>query len=406
MRWKASSEEAMAISFSLVPEELGLHDPVLVGAFMGWPDASLGASGAVRYLVESLRAAPLATWDGDEFYDYVELRPVSRVLPPRERVLIWPQAEFWVVREVPVARTAAFGSAAPRGEGGDAEDGSPRTRSLLLFLAHEPRLRWRTYGRELAAFALRCGVRQAAFFGAAYADVPHTRPPVVTGWATESHLRTRLEALGVPFSGYQGPSSMQSAAIEACRDAGMDCVSLFSNGPSYLTIPNANLSLALLRRLTSLLDLEVDLKLLADAAEALTRQVSGAIEERSDQEFRAHLRRLESQFDEQAAPLAPGEVRRQQQREDEQAESGPPLNVDPKDVVRELEDFLRRRNQHQRETEGNAGGSAGGSAGAGEGENESPGPPGPSGPPDLGDDGQEDQDGQDGQEDQGPRPRS
>src|SRR4051794_40280001 len=109
MRWKASSEEAMAISFSLVPEELGLQDPILVGAFMGWPDASLGASGAVRYLVESLRAAPLATWDGDEFYDYVELRPVSRVLPPRERILVWPQAEFWVVREVPVARVATFG---------------------------------------------------------------------------------------------------------------------------------------------------------------------------------------------------------------------------------------------------------------------------------------------------------
>src|SRR3712207_6099876 len=92
----------MAITYSLVPEELGLNRPILVGAFMGWPDASLGASGAVRFLVESLGAAPLATWDGDEYYDFGELRPVSRVVPPRDRILIWPQAEIWVARAVPL----------------------------------------------------------------------------------------------------------------------------------------------------------------------------------------------------------------------------------------------------------------------------------------------------------------
>ncbi|MDQ3701346.1 MAG: PAC2 family protein [Chloroflexota bacterium] len=324
----------MSITYSLVPEELGLRDPMLVGAFMGWPDASLGASGAIRYLVEALHAAPLATWEGDDYYDFVELRPVSRVSPPRDRTLVWPQAEFWVVREVALR-------SAPGGESAD----EPRTRSLVLFLAPEPRLRWRAYGRELADAARRCGVDQAVFFGAAYADVPHTRMPIVTGWATESRLRTRLEAQGVPFSAYQGPSSMQSAAIEACREAGIACASLFSNGPSYLTIPNANLSLAILRRLSAVFELDLDLKIMEDAAEALVRQVNSAIEDRSDQEFREHLRRLEAQFDEQAAPLAPGELRRQQLRQEEQAEASAPLNVDPQDVVRELEDFLRRRQQ-------------------------------------------------------------
>ncbi|MGH2354402.1 MAG: PAC2 family protein [Chloroflexota bacterium] len=336
----------MAITYELVPEELGLRDPMLVGAFMGWPDASLGASGAVRFLVESLRTAPLATWDGDEYYDFVELRPVSRVVPPRERTLIWPQAEFWVAREVPIAPSAASRAA------GESE---PRTRSLVFFLAPEPRLRWRAYSRELADFARRCGVTQAVFFGAAYADVPHTRPPIVAGWATESRLRTRLEAQGVAFSAYQGPSSMQSAAIEACRDAGIACVSLFSNGPTYLTIPNANLPLALLRRLTGIFELQLDLKLLEEAGQALVQQVNAAMEAHSDLEFREHVRRLEAQFDEQAAPLAPGEVQREAARRAEQAEAGGPLNVDPQDVVRELEDFLRRRSQSQRDQSGQGG---------------------------------------------------
>lgn len=336
----------MAIQFELVPEELGLTDTLFVGAFMGWPDASMGASGAVRYLVETLNATPLATWDGDDYYDFVELRPVSRVVPPRDRMLIWPQGELWVARDVPLSSPVSdlLAGAGLSQLGGDAEP--PRSRSLVLFLAAEPRLRWRAYGQELAALAKRCGVAQAVFFGSAWADVPHSRPPIVTGWATEPRLRTRLEALGVPFSGYQGPSSMQSAAIEAFRRAEIACASLFSNGPHYLPVPNANLSHALLRRLTDVFMLSVNLGPLREAGDALARQADSAMDERT--EFRDHVRQLESQFDSQGEALAPGEVRREALRR-EQEEAAGPLNVDPQDVVRELEDFLKRRNQAQRD---------------------------------------------------------
>ena len=76
---------------------------------------------------------------------------------------------------------------------------------MVLFLAHEPRMRWRAYGRELVEFAGRCGVQEAIFFGAAYADVPHTRPPLVTGWATEPRLRSRLESSRRPLLALPGP---------------------------------------------------------------------------------------------------------------------------------------------------------------------------------------------------------
>ena len=348
------------MSFELVPEDLGLRNPLFIGAFMGWPDASMGASGAVRYLVEKLGAAPLATWESDEYYDFVELRPVSRVIQPRDRILIWPQAEFWVVRDVPLrpasddllAGAGLMQLGAGTGAGGEAgTGGAPGSgRSLILFLAAEPRLRWRQYGRELAQLAKRCGAKQAVFFGSAWADVPHSRPPIITGWATEPRLRTRLEALGVPFSGYQGPSSMQSAAIEAFRKEELACASLFSNGPHYLPVPNANLSFAILRKLTDLFMLDVDLQALKEAGEQLARQADAAMDERP--EFRDHVRQLEAQFDQQGEALAPGEVRREAMRREQEGESGA-LNVDPQDVVRELEDFLRRRNQAQREQDEN-----------------------------------------------------
>jgi hypothetical protein len=139
---------------------------------------------------------------------------------------------------------------------------------------------------------------------------------------------------------------MQSAAIEAYRDAQIACASLFSNGPHYLPVPNANLSYALLRRLADVCTLAVDLQPLREAGEALTRQATAAMEERA--EFRDHVRQLEQQFDSQGEALAPGEVRREALRRQQEEASGP-LNVDPQDVVRELEDFLRRRNQAQRD---------------------------------------------------------
>ena len=66
-----------------------------------------------RRLAAALEKVPGATVLRTEAnYDFVELRPVSRVVPPRDRILIWPQAEFWVVREVAVGAQGE-----PSGEG-------------------------------------------------------------------------------------------------------------------------------------------------------------------------------------------------------------------------------------------------------------------------------------------------
>jgi hypothetical protein len=320
-----------------------------VGAFLGWADASVGASGAVRFLIDSLGAEHLATWDGDDYYDFVELRPVSRTVDGNDRTLDWPHGEFWVVREVP---TAMMGLAVSLGL--DDDSTARTTRSLILFVAPEPRMRWRSHSREMAEYVRRLGVHHAVFMGSAFADVPHTRPPLVTGWATEASVRVRLESLGVPFSPYQGPSSMQSATIEGLRQAGIACVSLFGNGPHYLPVPNANISHALLRRLCATFDLSVDLSALRETGQQLVAQANIAVQERA--ELREHVERLEAQYDAQGMPFAPGESLRRPLESPTDEESRP-LEVDPKDLVRELEDFLRRRQQDgpsEPETDGEA----------------------------------------------------
>jgi predicted ATP-grasp superfamily ATP-dependent carboligase len=308
------------------PEQLGLRRPALVAAFMGMPDAAVAASGAVRYLADTLSARPLAVWESEDYYDLVELRPISRVVPPDDRTLIWPHGEFWYARLAPP----------------DADNAGPTgAADLLLFLGPEPRLRWRAFAAELAAMAQRCGVTHAVMLGAAFADVPHTRPPVVTGWATADPLRSRLDDLGIPFSRYEGPATISSAVAEAFRGLGVPAASLFGNGPHYLPLPNANVSLALLTRLCALLDFHINLQPLQEAGEQLTTQANRAMDERED--FREYVLQLEAKHQERAAPLAPGQTSFEQEEEAE--EPAPPLNVDPQEVVRELEEFLRRRQQ-------------------------------------------------------------
>jgi hypothetical protein len=58
-----------------------LRRPYMVAAFTGWNDAADAASSAVKHLVESMNATPLAEIDPEEFTDFATIRP--HVVPSR-----------------------------------------------------------------------------------------------------------------------------------------------------------------------------------------------------------------------------------------------------------------------------------------------------------------------------------
>ena len=295
-----------------------LRQPILIGAFTGLPDSGMGASLAVRHLVAALDAQPLASQESDDYYDYGELRPVSRLTGSQDRVLEWPKGRFWFAHD-------------PR-ETADARD-------LVLYLAPEPRLRWRAFAAEIAEAAVEWQVQEAILLASVPADVPHTRETIVTGWASAPAQRVALNRLGVPFSQYEGPASIHSALIEAFRAQRVPSASLFGSAPHYLQIPNPAVAATLLQRVATLTGWVFDMQRLEAAAQQLRTQADEAIGER--QELAAYVEQLEARYDESKAPLAPGQV-------DPSAEaeaSSEPLSVDPEELVEELEDFLRRRRE-------------------------------------------------------------
>jgi proteasome assembly chaperone (PAC2) family protein len=281
--------------------------PTMVVAFGGWVDAGEAATGAMRYLVHQLAAAPLASIDPEDFCDFTQLRPVVRLTAAGERTIRWPRIAFWLWQP-------------PQGGTG-----------LLLFRGVEPQQRWRTYATLLLDVAARCGVQQIVSLGAVLAAVPHTRPPYVTGSSTDPAWQARLEACGIRTrrSRYEGPTGISTVVMDAATRRGLSALTLRGQAPHYLGgTTNPAVSRALLTTVAHLLDLELDVAPFEAAVRAFRTQCDQAVAK--DPAVQAYVRQLEQDYD------APGDDAPRPRRDDD---------FNPEQLMHELEDFLRQERE-------------------------------------------------------------
>ncbi|MBI2909978.1 MAG: PAC2 family protein [Chloroflexi bacterium] len=290
-----------SLSVDVLPDLTG---PYLLLAFRGWPDAAEGASGAIRYLVKKLGATKFAEIDPEEFFDFTTVRPMTSIRSPYQREVKWPSNRFYYYRG----------------------DQSSR-RDLVFFLGVEPSLRWKTYANLIVDLAQKCAVEMFIALGALMDSLPHTRETKLSGSANRLELVAKLESLGVRSSNYQGPTGIHSAVYEACQKRSMPMMSLWGHSPSYVQgLSNPKVSHALLAKLKELLRLELDLDDLAVAAATFQEELSKILV--AQPELQSYVKNLEEQYDQEGAGFdAPSR----------------------EDVVRELEDFLRKQRKDEEE---------------------------------------------------------
>jgi proteasome assembly chaperone (PAC2) family protein len=301
------------ITLHSMPE---LREPALVAAFQGWPDAGEVASGALRYLVRSLGATRFAEVSSEEFYVFTEVRPHSIQVRPGQRTLRWPANDFYHWRS-------------PNG-----------SRDLLLFLGREPNLRWSTYTNTVVELAERCGATLLVTLGGTYDAVSHHGDVQVSGIGSTPRLRHSLEAVGVAFSQYQGPSSIQTALLETARRRGLASASLWGHAPHYIqAVPNVKVCHGLLAKLDALVGLSLDLDELRGASRALEARVDEALA--GNEELQSYVERLDQGLVDEEPPDDLAEL-----VDDDQ----PPREIPSSEVVlRELEEFLRRNQRTRRD---------------------------------------------------------
>jgi len=282
----------------------GLRQPILIMAFSGWNDAAESATTAARFLGQAWPSRPLASIDPEEFYHFGLSRPYVRFKSDSrsEREIVWPSTDFSVSRIPSVDR------------------------DLIVGVAIEPHLKWRTYCGAVLELARRSGTSLLLTLGALLAEVPHTRPVKLVGSAHDPELAV---VLGIRPSRYEGPTGIIGVLNTLSREEGMPAASLWANVPHYVSgVENPKAALALVRRVLTLVGAEADLSELVEAA----RQFEGNLNEVVGQNAKIadYVKTLERKMpeDEEVAGPAPGA-----------GDELPPSA----DLVAEIEQFLRQQ---------------------------------------------------------------
>jgi proteasome assembly chaperone (PAC2) family protein len=259
----------------------GLRAPALVAAFSGWNDAGDAASAALTFIGESLGAERFARLDPEEFYDFQSTRPHIGFKADRTREITWPGIEIFAAR-VPRA-----------------------PRDLILVQGPEPSMRWQTFCRHIVDLAEVLGTQLVVTMGALLADVPHTQPVAITGLASDEGLVAKLGTL--TETTYEGPTGIVGVLHTACSEAGLPSASLWASVPHYVAAaPNPKAALALVRKVETLVAVNVDATDLEKATSEYERQVGLAVQ--SDPDVQAFVERLEQAAAQDSEPLGPGDV--------------------------------------------------------------------------------------------------
>lgn len=288
----------------------GLRRPILIMAFAGWNDAAESATGAARYLGQVWPSRPFASIDPEEFYHFGLSRPYVRFKPgsKTEREVIWPVTEFSLSQP-------------------DVLD-----RDIIVGVAVEPHLKWRTYCGAVLHLARRAGASLVLTLGALLAEVPHTRPVRLTGGSHDPELAARL---GIRPTRYEGPTGIVGVLNTMARDQDMPTASLWANVPHYISgIENPKASMALVRRVLSLLNAEADLSDLEESAKQFDQNLEEIVSQNA--KIADYIKKLEKKKPEEGS--------------EDVADEPPPAAAQTRDelppssdLVAEIEQFLRQQ---------------------------------------------------------------
>jgi len=278
-----------------------LRRPILIMAFAGWNDAAESATTAARYLAAAFHAEKVAEIDPEEFYHFGLSRPYVRFKAgsETEREVLWPVTEFSLAQ------------------------GTDLSRDLIVGVAPEPHLKWRTYANLILQFARTCEATLVLTLGALLAEVPHTRPIRLAGSASDPELAARL---GLRPTKYEGPTGIVGVLGTTCRDDGLSTATLWANVPHYISgIENPRASLALVRRVLELLGAETDLSDLEEAGKQFDQNLKEIVAQNT--KIASYIAKLEAKDAEEEFPASA------------QGSDLPPAS----ELVAEIEQFLRQQ---------------------------------------------------------------
>jgi proteasome assembly chaperone (PAC2) family protein len=168
-----------------------------------------------------------------------------------------------------------------------------KAKDLLFLLAREPDMHWKEYSDLVFQVLKDCGGKRIYSIGGVSDYVPHTREVVISAVVSNPKLRDELSKYGVESIEYKGPASLHTLLSTSAKE-GVEVISLWGQAPVYIT-QNPKVYYAVLRKLVSMLEVDIDLEDMRRAAQVTGEHVNEQV--RQSPELRDLVRRLEEAYD-------------------------------------------------------------------------------------------------------------
>ena len=277
-----------------------LRAPYLIAGFGGWPNGGNVSTDTVYFLQSTLKAEQIGEITSDDLYIYssptLASRPITVISEGVLESLRFPSNTLFACQ--------CLGA----------------EHDLLLLQGIEPDLHWQQFADAIVE-CLQTFKAQRLYTIGGYLDyAPHTRVPRLSAVVTHEALKDELEAYDVDLTDYEGPTSIQSYLLAACRAQGIEGISLWGGAPSYVQGSYPRLTQAMLQFLSQLWHLPLNLEEIEEQAIELEATLHEQID--TNPELADYVRRLEQVYDQADGPQ-------------------PDMNTDA--IVDEIQQFLRRR---------------------------------------------------------------
>ena len=201
---------------------------------------------------------------------------------------------------------------------------------MIFFLGTEPNLNWKEFSEAILGVAEQFAVVRIYLLGGVLDKTPHTKEPSVSCTCSSRELKEEIRKYGMQSTSYEGPGSFGTTLLHVCQNRPMPMVIIHARATYYpefnIVIPhNPKATRAVVRRLNSLLYLDLDLADLDGQAEEFEAKLGFMASH--NPEFRAYVEELERDFIE--------------------AVYEEPLDISANEGVRIAEEFLKGKKEEQ-----------------------------------------------------------
>ncbi len=252
------------------------RNPRLLIGLTGWMDGGDISTGTVKCLISKLGAGKFAEIDPNEFfiYNFPGSMEITALFRPHAKIhngLIesydLPESTFYCDEQ----------------------------NDLIMFLGKEPHLKWDQFADCIFSVCEEFRVEMIYFIGSVAGLVPHTREPRLFCSVSNRELKSTFKHFGVKFTNYDGPASIVTHMTAACNKRNLNMVNLVATIPAYVQGNNPKCIEAVTRRLSGMLELELDFDDLRAVSDEFEKKLNEVVHEQP--ELASNIHKLEEDYD-------------------------------------------------------------------------------------------------------------